>query len=220
MAQKFQSVFRCYWLENRLTKTPVSSSYRRIRFSRHLLHVYGHWNPFTKQAIEKLNTLRTIVPISTGETKGKEGETVAQFAARLRQLAVLCDFLDDSVDSFISDQLTDNCLTKNLQTKLTSTLWINISFLTMWVFGMAHRRRKMSDASSSLSNRWEFRFAVSLSRFCHCHVSWFRILCRWCWAFFSFNCRHSLNDKLVILDDMSRLTFPSFHCLSNIQRAI
>ena len=51
-------------------------------------------------------------------TKGKEGETVAQFAAWLRQPAALCDFLDDSVDSFISDQLTDNCLTKNLQTKL------------------------------------------------------------------------------------------------------
>ena len=118
MVQKLQSVFRCYWLQNRLTKTPLSSSYRRIRFLRHLLHVYGHWNPFTKQAIEKLNTLRAIVPISTGETKGKEGETVAQFAARLRQLAALCDFLDDSVDSFISDQLIDNCLAKNLQTKL------------------------------------------------------------------------------------------------------
>ena len=118
MSQKLQSVFRCYWLQNRLTKTPVSSSYRRIRFSRHLLQVYGHWNPFTKQAIEKLNTLRTIVSISTGETKGNECGTVAQFAARLRQLAAPCDFLDDSVDSFISDQLTDNCLAKNLQTKL------------------------------------------------------------------------------------------------------
>ena len=60
------------------------------------------------------------------QEKQKEGETVAQFVTRLRQLAALCDFPDDSVDSFNRDQLIDICLTKNLRTKFLAERDLNI----------------------------------------------------------------------------------------------
>ena len=63
------------------------------------------------------------------QEKQKEGETVAQFVKRLRQLAALCDFPDDSVDSvdsFIRDQLIDNCLAKKLLTKLLAERDLNL----------------------------------------------------------------------------------------------
>ena len=60
------------------------------------------------------------------QEKQKEGETVAQFVTRLRQLAALCDFPDDSVDSFIRDQLIDNCLAKKMRTKLLAERDLNL----------------------------------------------------------------------------------------------
>ena len=46
-----------------------------------------------------------------------EGESVAQFVTRLRQLANLCEF-GDHIDDFIRDQVIDNCRSKRLRTKL------------------------------------------------------------------------------------------------------
>lgn len=52
------------------------------------------------------------------QEKQKDGETVAQFVTRLRRLATLCDFPAESTDSFIRDQVIDNCLSMKLRTKL------------------------------------------------------------------------------------------------------
>ena len=50
--------------------------------------------------------------------KQKEGESVSQFTTRLRQLEALCDFPAESIDDFIRDQITDNCISQKLRTKL------------------------------------------------------------------------------------------------------
>ena len=47
----------------------------------------------------------------------KQGETIAQFVTRLRQLAAVCDF-GSTVNDFIRDQVIDKCLSKSLRTKL------------------------------------------------------------------------------------------------------
>lgn len=46
-----------------------------------------------------------------------EGETVAQFVTRLRQVSADCEFGDQTND-FIRDQVIDKCLSKSLRTKL------------------------------------------------------------------------------------------------------
>ena len=50
--------------------------------------------------------------------KKKENETISQFVTRLRQLAIFCDFPAESIDSFIQDQVIDNCSSTKLRTKL------------------------------------------------------------------------------------------------------
>ena len=52
------------------------------------------------------------------QEKQKEGETISQFVTRLRQLAIFCDFPAESIDSFIQDQVIDNCSSTKLRTKL------------------------------------------------------------------------------------------------------
>ena len=51
------------------------------------------------------------------QAKQKDGETMAQFVTRLRQLAVDCEFGTDN-DDFIRDQVIDKCNSQQLRTKL------------------------------------------------------------------------------------------------------
>ena len=51
------------------------------------------------------------------QERQQEGELIAQFFTRLRQLAISCHFGDKS-DDFIHDQVIDKCASKHLRTKL------------------------------------------------------------------------------------------------------
>lgn len=51
------------------------------------------------------------------QEKQNEGETIAQFVTRLRQLSVDCEF-GEQTNEFIRDQVIDKCCSKSLRTKL------------------------------------------------------------------------------------------------------
>ena len=50
--------------------------------------------------------------------KQKNGETVAQFATRLRQLTQACDYPAAQLTSYIRDQIVDGCVSESLRVKL------------------------------------------------------------------------------------------------------
>jgi hypothetical protein len=50
--------------------------------------------------------------------KQKDGETVAQFATRLRQLTQYCNFPAAQLDTYILDQIIDSCKSESLRVKL------------------------------------------------------------------------------------------------------
>ena len=66
-------------------------------------------------------------------------------------VAALYDFLDDSVDSFILDQLIDNCLSRKLRTNLLAERDLNLG--CAWILLKQSKLRKVNrDRSSRIIN--------------------------------------------------------------------
>ena len=95
-----------------------NATHHRCSYSRHLLHAQRNWKRLQNGSGQARRKNTSFNRHKFRQEKQKEGETVAHFVTRLRQLAALCDFPNDSLDSFICDQLIDNCLSKKLRTKL------------------------------------------------------------------------------------------------------
>ena len=95
-----------------------------VQMSKTLFHTFTETGTNYKTAVDKLN--QYFAPRKNTSYNGhifrqekqKEGETISQFVTRLQQLAIFCDFPAESIDSFIQDQVIDNCSSTKLRTKL------------------------------------------------------------------------------------------------------
>ena len=94
------------------------------------------------------------------QEKQKEGETISQFVAKLRQLTIFCDFPAESMDSFIQDQVIDNCSSTKLRTKLVAERDLTLDRM----LDIAQAMEASESQSSQIAEDNQFTNVYSINR--------------------------------------------------------
>ena len=96
------------------------------------------------------------------QEKQKDGETVAQFATRLRTLAKtsFIDFSADNINDFIRDQIIDACKSRRLRTKLLAQRELNLKSTLEIAQAMEASERQATEMAKERSTGDDKAYAI------------------------------------------------------------